>query len=165
MDHFATWVTGTGASRMMQHLPGLIVYLQTIHILAVAMVLSAAVMISLRMLRVTHIQTMAQTVHRFMPWLWTGLGILLTTGLLQILAEPKRTLNYNYAFMLKMAMVIVAVGLNSAFQLSLQTNAARWEDDPHAKTMTQGFAVSMLLLWFAISVAGRWIAYARLEVM
>jgi hypothetical protein len=165
MDHLAAWVTTTGPSRLMQNHPELVMYLQTIHILAVAMVLSAAMMISLRILRVTHLQTMAQTVHRFMPWLWTGMIILAGTGLLQILAEPKRTLNYNNAFMLKMAMLVVAVGLVSTFQFSLQTNAARWEDDSRAKTMTQGFAIFMLLLWFAIAVAGRWIAYARLELM
>ena len=165
MDRFAAWVASTGPSQMMQDLPGLIVYLQTVHILAVAMVLSAAVMISLRMLHVTRMQTMAETVHRFIPWLWTGLGILAATGTLQILAEPKRTLNYNVAFMIKMAMLVVAVALVTSFQRSLQTNAARWEDDPRAKGMTQAFAIGMLIVWFVISVAGRWIAYARLEVM
>jgi hypothetical protein len=165
MEDLVAWVATTRPSLWMQDFPGLVMYLQTIHILAIAMVLSAALMISLRMLRVTHMQSLAQTASRFMPWLWVGMAILAVTGLLQILAEPKRTLNYNLAFLLKMGMLIVAVGLTSAFQLSLQTNAARWEDDSRAKNMTQLFAVFMLLLWFAIAFAGRWIAYARLEVM
>lgn len=164
MEQFSAWIMTTGPSHWMQNYPGLVVYLQTIHILAIAMVLSSALMISLRMLRFTHMQTMMQTVHRFIPWLWIGLVVLAITGIMLILGEPKRTLNYNVAFMLKMAMLVVAVGLTTAFQLSLQANVARWEGNTRAESTTRAFAVVMLLLWFAIAVCGRWIAYARVDV-
>lgn len=164
MEEFSAWVISTAPSRWMQNAPGLVVYLQTIHILAIAAVLASALMISLRMLRVTQMQTMAQTVQRFIPWLWSGLAVLAVTGLLLILGEPKRTLNYNVAFMLKMAMLVMAAGLTMAFQLSLQANATRWEDNTRAQSTTRAFAVFMLLLWFAIAVCGRWIAYARVDV-
>jgi len=160
MHEFTTWLASTPLSHAIQRALWLIVLLQTIHILAVAMVLSSVAMIELRVLGFTRSQTMTQTAHRFGPWLWTGLVLLASTGIPLIIAEPGRTLDNNPAFLLKMFMLAIAVTAAVVFQVSLRRNAASWESRPRPSTVNV-LATVTLFLWFAIAVAGRWIAYVR----
>ena len=106
---------------------------------------------------------MTDTARRFMPWLWTGLVVLASTGVVLIIAEPKRTLDNNLAFDLKMLMLAAAVAVTLAFQMSLSRHLALWEDRPQRRKLLSVFAAFILLLWCAIAVAGRWIAYVRVE--
>ena len=159
MQAFAQWLASTPASNAIQRELWLVALLQVVHILAIAMVLSSAAMIALRVLGLIRLQTMAQTVHRFLPWLWTGLVLLAATGLTLIVAEPKRSL-LNPAFQLKMLMLALAVATTLAFAASLRRNAAFWEQMPRPRAIGL-VAVFTFLLWCAIAIAGRWIAYLQ----
>src|SRR4029079_9054776 len=105
MHAFAEWLASTSISIRVQEILGLIPLLQTVHILAIAMVLSAALMVDLRILGFPRTSTLAETVQRFMPWLWTGLALLLASGLILIIGEPRRTLDHNPAFTAKMILL------------------------------------------------------------
>ena len=156
----AQWLAGTSVSRGVQQVLWLIPLLQAIHILAIAMVLSAVAMVELRILGLARSQTMVQTARRFVPWIWWGLIVLAATGIVLIVGEPKRALP-NPAFQLKMLLLALAVAATWTFEVSLRRSAGFWEDAPHARRVTGAFAVFALLLWIAIAVAGRWIAYAQ----
>jgi uncharacterized membrane protein len=123
------------------------------------MVLSSVAMVELRILGLARAQTMDHTARRFVPWIWSGLVVLAATGIVLIVAEPKRALP-NPAFQLKMLLLALAVAATLAFQASLQRNVAFW-DDARARKVAGAYAVAALLLWLAIAVAGRWIAYAQ----
>jgi hypothetical protein len=158
MQALAQWLAGTSASQGIQREDWLIPLLQSVHILAIAMVLSSVVMIDLRILGVGGSQTMVQTARRFVPWLWTGLVFLAATGTALIIGEPKRSLP-NAAFQLKMILLALAIAVTLAFQLSLRRNTKFWEEKRPGRTVTVILAVATFLLWCAIAVAGRWIAY------
>jgi len=115
MYDFAVWLGKTSVSVKLGEAVWIIPILQSIHILAVAMVLSSVLMIDLRLFGLTTVYSVRQILDRFMPFLWSGLAILAGTGLIQITAEPKRTLNANPAFYLKMAMLVVAVAVTVGF--------------------------------------------------
>jgi len=163
MEAFAQWLGGTQISHSIQRAIWLIALLQAIHIVAIAMVLSSVAMLELRILGVTRSQSITETAHRFMPWLWAGLVVLASTGIVLIIAEPKRTLDNNLAFDLKMLMLAAAIVVTLAFQASLSRHVALWEDHPQKRKLLSAFAAFTLLLWCAIAVAGRWIAYVRVE--
>ena len=163
MQAFAQWLGSTQISHSIQRAIWLIALLQAIHIVAIAMVLSSVTMLELHILGVTRSQSITQTAHRFMPWLWAGLVVLASTGILLIIAEPKRTLDNNLAFDLKMLMLAAAIVVTLAFQASLSRHVALWEDRPQKRKLLSAFAAFTLLLWCAIAVAGRWIAYVRVE--
>jgi hypothetical protein len=110
MENFASWLAHTSVSDLVQRTLWLIPVLQTIHIIAVAMVWSSVGMIELRILGVGRSQTMAQMAHRFIPWIWVGIVVLALTGAVLIVGEPDRWLP-NPAFQLKMAALMVAVAL------------------------------------------------------
>jgi hypothetical protein len=101
---------------------------------------------------------MAQTARRFVPWLWTGLVVLAATGLALIVGEPKRSLP-NSAFQLKMILLALAIALTLVFQLSLRRTTTFWEEKRPGRTVTVVLAIATFVLWCAIAVAGRWIAY------
>jgi uncharacterized membrane protein len=106
---------------------------------------------------------MTDAARRFMPWIWTGLVVLASTGIVLIIAEPKRTLDNNLAFDIKMLMLAAAIAVTLAFQASLSRHLVLWEDRPQKRKLLSAFAACTLVLWCAIAVAGRWIAYVRVE--
>src|SRR5438552_10376701 len=70
----------------------LIPMMQTLHILANGLVLSAIIMIDLRVWRRAGAEPLADRVRRLLPWMWGALGILTATGLVLVLGTPRRTL-------------------------------------------------------------------------
>src|SRR5262245_3982921 len=162
VEAFAQWLAATPLSRGVARTFWLIPVLQSIHILAIAVVLSSVAMIELRIVGLVKSQTMAQTAHRFLPWLWAGLVVLAANGTLLIIGEPKASVP-NPAFQLKMLLLALAILMVHAFQASVRPTATLWTRNPNGRMLTSLLAILVFLLWCAIAVAGRWIAYIRVE--
>ncbi len=160
MSEFAQWLSSTGLSLGIQRQVWLVALVQAVHILAIAAVLSSVAMVELRVAGVMRAQTMADTARRFMPWIWTGLVVLALSGLILIIAEPKRTLDNNLAFYLKLALIAVAIVVTAAFQVSLSRNLTLWEQ---RRWWMGALALFTIALWLLIAFAGRWIAYVRVD--
>jgi hypothetical protein len=161
MQTLAGWLAGTSLSQGLQRAIWLIILLQTIHILAIAMVLSSVAMVELRILGWKPAQSMTQTARRFLSWLWMGLVILAGTGTALVIAEPRRTLDNNPAFLLKMAMLAIAIAMTVAFQYSLARNASLWEKSASERKAIGALAILTFVVWLVVAMAGRWIAYVR----
>ncbi len=161
MHRFSRWLEGTAMSQGLQQQIWLIELLQILHILAVAAVLSAVLMLGLRIagLRSALDQTIVQTARRFMPWFWTALAVLAVSGVTLILSEPRRTLDDNPAFQAKLAMLVLAVAAALWFERSLRCPSKLWDDSAPAPVLRRVVAVAGFVLACAIVVAGRWIAY------
>lgn len=101
---------------------------------------------------------LADVVHRFAPWLWTALLFLLLTGTVLIIAEPIREL-YSLAFWIKMGLIIVGGVITALFQLDLRRNAEKWDTSAHNRVVTRSVTVITFVVWLAIAVMGRWIAF------
>jgi Kef-type K+ transport system membrane component KefB len=83
--------------------------------------------------------------------------ILLLTGSLLIIGEPRRSL-LNSTFYLKMTLLVVAVLLTAGLQWSFAT--AR--DHGRARLIAgQVVATASILVWCGVLFAGRWIAYTQ----
>lgn len=161
MQAFAHWLAGTSVSQGIQQALWLIIVLQTVHILAVATVLSSVAMVELRILGVTSSPTLSETAHRFMAWIWAGLAVLAMTGATLIVAEPARTLDNNPAFIVKMLMLSTAIAVTFAFQLSLRRRIEAWDGGSPRAGTARALAILAFVLWCGIAIAGRWIAYVR----
>jgi hypothetical protein len=158
---FCAWLAATPLSVVIGTTRWVVPAVQTIHILAIAVVLSSVLMIELRVLElVGRSQTMAQTSRRFLPWLSAGLVVLAATGALLIVSEPGRSL-INIAFWTKMGLLALAIAATLGFQRTRWRKAALQEPPLPASAAARASAVLILMLWCAIAVAGRWIAYAH----
>jgi hypothetical protein len=154
LNAICVWIDQTPLSQWMQVTNWVVPTVQTVHILAIAVVASSALMIDLRLIGVFWADRPLKAVSsRFLPLVWWPLLILLGTGAIMIISEPARSLK-NPAFQLKMALLIVT----GVFQLLQRRNAAFGEPSG-SRAAAVTVAVISMLLWSAIIFAGRWIAY------
>ena len=154
------WIGETSLSLAIQTHFWAIPTIQTIHIAAIALTFGSVLMINLRVLGLSGAgASIDQTARRFVPWIWWGLLVLILTGLLMITGEPVREL-INPVFWIKMVLVLTAILVSLWFQKAVRRNDAAWESVQGRRIAVRTAAVAIILLWLAIMVAGRWIAYA-----
>src|SRR5215471_19968794 len=102
LNAICVWIDQTPLSQAIQATSWVVPTVQTIHILAIAVVASSALMIDLRLIGVFWAnRPMKNVTARFLPLVWWPLLVLLGTGVIMIIAEPARSLK-NPAFQLKM---------------------------------------------------------------
>jgi hypothetical protein len=160
LQGFCAWLAATPASQFLQTAEWIIPAVQTVHILCIAVVISAVLLVHLHTLGLAmRAQSSALLAARFLPGLWWALILLLLSGSILIVAEPERSLP-NYMFQVKMSLLIVAITLTLLYQVPLRKDPTYWEKTPARRTNSVAIAIVSLLAWVGIVFAGRWIAYA-----
>jgi hypothetical protein len=161
LSEFSSWLAATGLSHTIQTAGWIIPTLQTIHILSVAAVFSAAILVDLRIWRlIERDQPLPAVARRFLPTIWPVLLILLVTGSLLIVGEPRRSL-LNSTFYLKMALLALAILLTAGLQRSISSSPNFWDRDRWRRMAGRLAATVSILVWCGILFAGRWIAYTQ----
>ena len=87
--------------------------------------------------------------------------MLACSGLLLIIGEPRRELT-NIMFQIKMVLVLCAITVITLFQRSTSRHPEFWNTEPETGRIKM-MALGALMLFFAIAVAGRWIAYVIMD--
>jgi hypothetical protein len=147
------WLSATPLSQVIQATSWAIPGIQVVHILCLATLFALALNLSLRVAgRGLALESLASLAGRFVPAMWICLVLLLLSGTLLIIAEPDRTIT-NPAFYIKMILLVVAIALT----LWLASVARRQVAKPAALHVVA--AGVCMLVWSAIIVAGRYIAY------
>ncbi|HTX23477.1 MAG TPA: DUF6644 family protein [Steroidobacteraceae bacterium] len=160
IESFCSWLSNTPVSQAIQDAFWVIPTVQTVHILAIATVMASVVMVDFRLLGVTaRGQTIPDVAHRFLPWIWCAVVVLLLSGTILIIGEPGREL-LSQVFWVKMTLLACALAITGAFQYALSRGTPIWEN---RKAVVRIAAVASLLIWVAILAAGRWIAYMAHE--
>jgi hypothetical protein len=160
IQQFAEWLSRTSLSILIQtHHEWVIPTIQSVHIVAIGVVLASVLMIDLRILGwAGRDQTLRETTRRFGPWLSWALFVLLCTGVLMIVGEPVREL-LSFSFWLKMSFVAVGTLLAAVLQITLKRNEQHWEQTLVHRGSVKSLAVLTLLIWVCIVILGRLIAY------
>jgi uncharacterized membrane protein len=161
LSGLSKWLAATQLSHTIQTTTWIIPSLQTIHILSVAAVFSSAILVDLRIWRLLQRdEPLPDVARRFLPTIWPVLLILLVTGSLLIVGEPRRSL-VNATFYLKMALLAVAIVLTAGLQRSISSSPNGW-DATRGRRIAGRFAAAVsILVWCGILFAGRWIAYTQ----
>jgi len=129
--------------------------MQTLHILAIASVLVASLLIDFRIIGLHgKSESIATVIARYRSLVWLALPVLLVTGCIMIISEPARSLT-NPIFQLKMMMLLLVILITLHLQKTYPKNALHEE----ANAFNRILAICSLLLWSGIVAAGRWIAY------
>jgi len=156
---FCEWLAQTPLSLTIQNVSWIIPMVQSVHILCIAIVISAVFMVDLRLLGVIgRDQPTAAYTSRFLTWIWPTLVVLLLSGSVLITGEPSRSLE-NPAFQTKMVLLILAMITTAVLQRPTAKDPAYWELSLGRKLSAGALAVLSLALWVGIVFAGRWIAY------
>ena len=163
LQELSTWLTETDLNAFLSDTTHIETWLiipvsQTIHILAVAIVMICVAVLNLRLLGFAGgRESFAQMASRLMPWVWGALIALFLTGLIQTLAEPGREL-LNISFQIKVVLLLIVAAITAFYQQALKRDPNYWSSPEH-RQMGQFLASVSLVLWIGIAVAGRLIAY------
>ena len=159
MIQFTDWLARTSFSLAIQTHEWVIPTIQSIHIVAIGVVLTSVFMIILRVLGCAgRDQSLLETTDRFGPWLFSALYVMLATGTLMVIGEPAREL-LAFSFWLKMFLVVIATVIAGMFESSLRKSEALWEAAIPRNSGRKSLAIFTLLIWIAIVILGRLIAY------
>jgi len=143
LDRFCSWLEQTPLSQAIQSTGWVVSAVQTIHILAIAVVLSAVLMPDLDLLgKVGREQPFERVTSRFRPVSCCALPNILATGVVMIIGEPARSLA-NPVFQLKILLPLAAIAVTAGLHKDSRI-----------------IAILSLSLWVGIVFAGRWIAYS-----
>jgi hypothetical protein len=149
------WIEATQFSTTVKEIFWVVPTVQSIHIIAITFVFTAAVVLSLRSWAVVGVDwSPALWGKRLFPGLWTALVVLALTGSILISGEPERELMNPY-FQFKMASLVVAIILT----LVLARRFSSGSDAVVQSGSTRLLATVTIVVWVAIICAGRWIAY------
>ena len=158
LTELSVWIGDTKLSTTLNQNNWITPTLQSVHILAIAMTFSAALMISLRIAGLAgQGRSLLDVERRYAPWIWGGLSTLLCTGFVLLLAEPGRQLLNPY-FWTKMILIVVVALATFSLQRSIERRASIWQSARLAYGVRVG-ALGLIGVWAAIMVMGRWIAY------
>lgn len=133
--------------------------LDLVHTLGIVLVAGTIVLVDLRLvgLGVRRAQVSA-VVSRIVPWTLAGFGLMVVTGSLLFCSEAVKMYR-SQAFRVKLVL-LAAAGVNAlVFHKTIYRQAAEWDDEAALPWRARLAGLASLLLWIAIIVAGRAIAY------
>jgi hypothetical protein len=158
LAEFSRTLYETAISTGIREVSWIVPAVQSIHIIAIAAVIGAAIVMDLRLAGVLATDETPQTVvRRHLPWMWSGLAVLLLSGLIMAVGEPDRVL-MNQIFWIKMALVLTGFVLTLLFRYPILHPEYQAE---HARlaVLVKPMAWASLAIWVTIVFCGRWIAY------
>jgi cytochrome bd-type quinol oxidase subunit 2 len=152
MADLAQWLTGLPLGLAMRRLHWLFPLLQTLHILATGLVMSSAIMVSLRLWRVAKTQSIAARAHRYLPWLWCSLAVLTLTGAALIIGNP-RSLR-DPALPAKLWLTLAATAVTVGLALMMR-RGDKFEKRAGGRLTMGVAAAATLMLWVGVTFLGR----------
>ena len=151
---FAEWLQHSGAVAALRGAPPVAVLLiQIVHVLGLILLLTALLLVNLRLLGwALRGLPLQQVVRATRKGLWLGLALAMGSGSLLFLSAPVHY-SSNAAFVPKMALLLVAL----AVQASLYRRVTA--QDAPTPLLARSTAVISLSLWFSVGLAGRAIGF------
>jgi hypothetical protein len=154
MVELASWLASLPVGQALRRLNWLVPWLQIIHILANGIILSAVVMIDLRVWGLSRSQSSVAMARRFQGWIWAGLVLLTVSGIALLLYSPRRVL-IDVTFQVKMAVMGLAIAATIALLLALRPGREAVARDAGGLKLAGLLGTLTLALWVGVTLAGR----------
>jgi hypothetical protein len=134
-------------------------FLESIHVMALAVVFGTIVVVDLRALGLaSRERPFTRLSNELLRFTWGAFAVSALTGSLMFITNA-RVYAHNTSFRVKMVLLALA-GLNmAAFHLTAGRSVARWDRDAAAPRAGRITAAASICLWLAIIVAGRVIGF------
>jgi hypothetical protein len=131
--------------------------LETLHVLALTMVVGSVAMMDLRLLGVGQQRPASQVIYNSLPWVWCAFAVALTAGGL-LFCSKAVTYYGNLPFRIKLACMAFAALNMLVFHAVTGRRMAEWDvgAPPLAARLAGGIS---LVLWITIVATGRWIGF------
>jgi hypothetical protein len=159
IEAFCQWLYDTPLAATIRSNELAFPWLESVHVLAIALVLGSIAVADLRLLGLASTRRpVTKVLDEILPVTWIAFAVAAITGLAMF---SSNALEYarNIPFQIKMLMLVLA-GLNMlAFQLVTFRGVGKW-DEARVTPMGARFAGAFsLLAWISIVAFGRWIGF------
>ena len=156
---FFEWLATTPGSIALHNSLYAYQIVSTVHVVTLALFVGTAAMLDLRLLGATMKQVpVSDVAARLRPWTAAGFLLMIVSGALLFYANP--TPRYQNIFFRTKMLLLLLAGLNAwVFHNTVYRSVAEWDLDavpPRRARMAGGLA---LMLWAAMIMSGRMIAY------
>ena len=133
--------------------------IETVHVLALTIVVGSIAMLDLRLLGVsTRNFGVMQLSEETLPWTWGAFVIAAITGMLMFVSSAT-TYYENLPFRIKIVLLVLA-GINMAvFHLGAWRAVHSWNHKLPPPMASRIAASLSLIFWIGVVVAGRWIGF------
>jgi len=156
---YCEWLAATQGSIALHESMYMYPIVESSHVLALMLFVGFAAILDLRLLGLILKRVpVSQVADRLLPWTIAGFVVMVITGVLLFYAIPVRT--YQSIFFRAKVIFLVLAGLNVwFFHTRVFTRIAEWDHDVITPKAARRAGLASLILWGAIIVAGRMIAY------
>ena len=159
MLDFVIWLSETKWSIAIHESLYLYPWIESTHVLSICLFFGTLLFVDLRLTgRVFSNLSIAEMNRRVLPLTLFGFSVMFITGMLLFYAIPVR--NYqNIFFRIKILLIIIA-GINALFfHRRMSKEAKVWDKDSFIPKSMKNSAITSLVLWSAVIITGRMIAY------
>ena len=159
VSRFCEWLAQTPGSIALHESLYMYPLVESVHVLTLCLFVGLAAVLDLRLLGVTLRRVpVSELAARLLPFIAAGFVVMIATGSLLFYAIPVRSF-HNVFFRAKMIMLVLA-GLNAwVFHGRVYRRVFDWDLAPIAPSAARIGGALSLVLWAAIIVSGRMIAY------
>ena len=138
--------------------------LLSIHVVSMALFAGLVLMMDLRLVGIGNRGTpFSQLQKRLFPWQMIGMVVSAVTGFILVYGQPTR-FSTNIFFLLKMVMMGLAAVNALAFHYSTYLSIDRWDTSRVVPPGARYTGTLSVVLWVAVIVTGRLIAYNWFEL-
>ncbi len=159
LSRFCEWLYLTDGSVGIRESIYLFPIIEGLHLLGIAVSVGVLCWFDLRLLGLAlRDEPVSKVWAQLMPWALGGFVLMFVTGLLLFWAEAA-TAYHSFHFWLKLSLLLLA-GVNAlVFESTVRRNIDEWDSDAVPPLNARLAGVASLILWTAIIVTGRTMAY------
>jgi hypothetical protein len=160
---FCNWLEGLGYSAAIRDADWLFPSIETVHVLALTLVVGSIVSVDLRLLGITSRQRpLTHVLADVLPVTWGAFGLAAVSGFLLFSSAAVKYSN-DGPFRVKLVLLGLA-GLNMIlFHSVTYRRVSEWDTTAPPAAARLAGAIS-LLLWIGIVFCGRWVGFTTTEL-
>lgn len=153
------WLESTSLANEIREGLYLFPFLESIHVVGLALVFGTIVVIDLRLLGLASSnRTFNRVASDVLKWTWTGFVTTVITGSLMFITNAD-VYFHNIYFQMKILLLALS-GVNmAAFEFTARKTVAQWDAAPSAPRAGRIVATVSLALWISVIFTGRLIGF------
>lgn len=159
LQSFCEWVEQTHVAVAIAESAWMFPTLESIHVLALGLVVGSIAMIDLRLLglsqRALHVSRLSGDI---LPWTWASFIVAVASGAL-LFASNATSYYDNLPFRLKLVLIALAGANMLLFHFGAYRRVADWDQGVPAPAAAKIAGALSLSFWIGVVAAGRWIGF------
>lgn len=161
LPEICAWIEGTRVATAIRQSTWLFPTVETIHVLAIVIVVGSVTMLDLRLLGVASKDRSIREVHEeIMPWTWGAFAVAVVAGAL-LFSSAATKYYVNFPFRMKMLLLLI-IGINAGFfEMVTYRRVENADKEARVPASAKIAGAVGIVLWIGVVAFGRWIGFTK----